>query len=310
MNKYLDQLVYNAEDFSKTLRHYVTNMRVVALVLIALLLGGVASYFTLPRTLNPEIKITIVTVATVLPGATPADVEELVTIPLEDEIETVDDIDVLTSSSREGTSAIVVQFLDGVDQNKALSDVQNAVATVTDLPEDATEPTVDIVDFEDEPILRLAIVSDADAASLNRFATDIKDTLEEEGIIDRVEVSGIERQEVQILLDPEQMTALNLTVGNVASAVQATTNSFPAGTVETTTSSFGLTIDRSALSVDDLRRVQIVSGGARYALGDIATVSESPEPSQVSSLVTTPDGNNCNALKSIFNRLIVLKLAV
>ena len=309
MNKYLDQLVYKAEDYRAILRHYVTNMRVVALVLIALLLGGIVSFFTLPRTLNPEIKITIVTVVTALPGATPADVEELVTIPLEDEIETVDDLDVVTSSSREGLSTIIVQFVDGTEQSTALSDVQNAVATVADLPEDATDPTVDLVDFEDEPILRMAVASDSDPASLNRFATDLKDALEAESIIDRVEVSGIEEQEVQILLNPESMNALGIDVQTVARAVQATTNSFPAGSVETETSSFGLTIDRTAVSVADVRRVQIVAGGQRYALGEIAVVTESPEPAQPTALVTAPGGENRNAVTLSVYRIIGSKIA-
>ena len=288
MNSYLDQLKFDPKKFGPFLTQYVTNMRVVILLLIALVIGGTVSYFTLTRTLNPEVNITIITVATALPGASPEDVEELLTIPLEDEIESIDEIDILTSASRESASVIVVQFLDNVPRARALSDVQSAVDSATTLPSDATDSLVDAIDFEDTPVIRYALTSNTDDASLNRFAQTFKKSLENESLVDRVTVSGDEEQEVQILTSPERLAELNIDLATLARAVTAVTSSYPAGSVDTDTLSFGLTIDRSATTIASLRETNIIIGGERYTLGDIATVAQRSAPGSAGAYLTTP----------------------
>jgi len=308
MKHYLDKIQFNPKEYSKALTTYVTNMRVVVLLLVALILGGLTSYFTLPRTLNPEIDITIVVVSTVLPGATPEDVEELLTTPLEDEIQKVDDIDMLTSASRESASVIVIQFLDNAEQGRAINDVQNAVNRVSNLPEDATNPIVDIVDFEDMPIARYALTGDTDQASLNRYALNLQESLEDHPLIDRVDIFGDEQQEVQVLLSEEKMTALNVDTFSFARSIATAVGSYPAGSVESDSTSFGLTVDRTLHSLDDVRNLSVMIQGSRYALGDIATITERNVPSVVPAYLTQPEGETKRAVTLSVYRVMDSKI--
>jgi multidrug efflux pump len=288
MSEYLDRIRFRAEDFNRTISGYVGNMRLVALLILGLVLGGSVSYFTLPRTLTPEIGITIVTVTTTLPGASPSDIEELVTNPIEDEIKSLDDIDTLSSSSRESVSSIVVWFDDSVERQDALDEVRNAVDEAGDLPEDASEPTVSAIDFDDDPIVQYAVTSAGDGASLDRFALRLRDRLEDESDIDRVELSGEETREVSIMFDPERLTVLNLDLRQVSGALAASLGSYPSGLLQADGLSFGLSIDRQSLSVDDLRQVVIHAGETHFRLGEFADITEREEPGGAPAFLSVP----------------------
>lgn len=307
---YLARLKYKAEDFSDFLKNYVSNMRLVALVLLFIILGGTFSFFSVKQTLTPEINIAMVTVATVLPGATPTDIESLVTQKLEKEIKKVDDIDTITSTSRESMSVILIQFKDGVDRDKAQSDVQNAVSVVSDLPDDAQNPKVKAIDFEDQPILRYAITSNGlDQASLNSFADSFKTELEDENLIDRVEISGNETQEVQILVSQEKIQELGLNLQSLMSVVSTSTNSYPAGKVYSDKSEIGLTIDRNSMTVDDLRNIIITASGNSYRLGDVAEISERSKPGYVPAFITKTDGSEHEAITVDVYRILGSKVS-
>lgn len=289
MNKYLEQLKYRSEDFSGILRGYIGNMRVVSLLIVMLVAAGIFAFMTLPRTSAPQINITIGVVTTVLPGATPEDVESLITIPLEREIDGVDDLDIMTSTSREGVSSIVVQFEDGTDRATASADLQTAVDAVRDLPGDATDPAVKMIDFEDDPVVRYALTADGvDSASLNQFATELKDELEALALVDRVTLAGAATREVQVMVAPEQLTTLGVSPQVFAAAITAATKSYPAGAIYSDASSFSLTIDREAMTLADLRQSIVRIGGTAYRLGDIAVVSERRAPGAVPALLGVP----------------------
>lgn len=98
---------------------YIANIRIVFLLIISIGLLGTVAYFNLPKRLNPEVKIPIVSIATVLPGASSRDVEQLVTIPLEDSIRSLKGLDVVNSSSQENISVISIQFISSIDRDKS-----------------------------------------------------------------------------------------------------------------------------------------------------------------------------------------------
>ncbi len=310
MSVYLSHLKYKASDFSGFLKSYVTNMRLVALVLLFVILGGVVSFFSVARTLNPEINIAMVAVSTVLPGATPTDMESLITKKLENEIKKVDDIDVISSTSRESVSVIVIQFKDGVDRDDAQTDVQNAVGAVSDLPDDAQSPRVKAIDFEDMPVSRYAVIAnDTDQASLNSFIESFKDDLENESLIDRVEVSGNETQEVQVLISQEKLQELDINLQSLLPLITSATSSYPAGTVYSDKSEIGLTIDRDSMTLDDLRSTVISVNGTLHRLGDIAEVSERSAPGYVLAFITKPDGTEYRAITIDTYRILGSKIS-
>lgn len=100
-NSYLDRLVVDAKLKIGIVASYLSNFRLTILLILTIIVGGTISYFNIPQRLNPQINIPIVSIVTILPGASPQDIESLITIPVEDSISTIDRIDTITSTSRE-----------------------------------------------------------------------------------------------------------------------------------------------------------------------------------------------------------------
>lgn len=279
-NSYIERIEFNIENFGKIIRGYFSNIRFAVMLVLILVGSGIFSYITLPRTLNPEIKIPIVSVFVALPGAGPEDVESLLTIPLEDEIRTLSGIDTVISSSREGVSSIMIQFLSDIDPDKAKQEVQSAVDSVVNLPSDATTPSVNKLDFENQPIWTFSIVSEVDQATLNRFSKQLRENIEELSKIDHVSVNGLEEQEIQILINNEAISQYGINPASLMAVIKAQTSSHPAGSVNSDQHSFSLTIDSQIMSIEDIRNIDVVLSGARYKLSDIAVVSERSKPDQ------------------------------
>lgn len=266
---------------------YITQIRLVLILIFTIVVLGIFGYINIPRRLNPEINIAIVIVNTSLPGASPEDVEQLITIPLEDEIKGVEGIDTMTSTSVDSNSTITLQFKAGVNGDKARDDVKSAADSVTTLPTDATTPSVRKLDFEDQPVWSFAITTQSDTASLMRFSKLLKDRIEALTKVDRVVLSGFDDQDVEVILDPEKIAEFGLTPPQVASAIQKAASSYPAGTLQTTSSSFSLVIDRDITTVDDIRNTRITVAGQNLKLGDIARVMSISKSDQNKALLAS-----------------------
>ena len=127
--------------------------------------------------LPPQINIPIVIVSTLLPGASPQDVESLLTIPIEDSLDGIQGIKTMTSSSQNSSSVVTMEFESGIDPDKAKADVQSAVESIAGLPESAEDPSVQKLDFENEPVWTFTLSSKDDYLSLVRFGKKLRDDL-------------------------------------------------------------------------------------------------------------------------------------
>lgn len=298
---YLKKLKFNPTLLKTFIAKYFTNLRLIILITLVIIVAGIYSFINLPRNLNPEIKIPIIIVTTVLPGANPQDIESLVTIPIEDAVRSVPGIDKTTSNARESVSITTVQFKSGIDADKAKTDVQSKVDAVTDLPTDAEKPNVQKLDFENQPIWTFNLVGKTDdRASLFRFGEKLKKDLGNITTISRVDITGLDEREVQIVLKPEVITAYGTNPQLLMGAVKAAVNAFPAGNVRTSDSTFSLSINQAIASVDDVRNIRVnvpsaaAAGGpaptVSVSLGDIASVVEKSKPDQGQSYLSTTKG--------------------
>ncbi len=284
---YLGSVKFDPRLWNTWWTKYITQMRFVILLIFLIIILGIFGYTTISRRLNPEINIAIVTVVTTIPGAAPQDVEQLVTIPLEDAIKTVKNIDTMVSNSVESTSIITIQFKSGVNGDKARDDIKSTVDTVTDLPKDTTTPKVTKIDFEDAPIWTFALTTKSDTPSLMRFSKLLKDRIEALPKVDRVVLSGYDEQNVTVVLDPEKVNSYGISPVQVSQALQKASNSYPAGLVDTGLLTFSLTIDRDITTIEDIRNIRLTTAGQSMHLGDIATVSYVPVRNQQTALLAS-----------------------
>jgi len=269
---------------------YLANPRLVIL-LLALVIGvGTNAFINLPRDLNPQVKIPIVLVSTILPGAGPADIESLVTVPIEDAVNSLDKVKNVTSSSQENASTVTVEFESGVDPEKAKTDVQSAVDSVTDLPDDALSPRVIKLDFENAPVWTFVLTAQADDGSLFKFAKVLKKKIEDLAEINSVQVAGLEETEIKVTINPEVYASFGVNPFQITQAVTSGFRSFPAGSVRSTTSNFSLTIDPTITTIDDIRKTRVNIGGINVALSEIANIVEAPKPAQSQSFIAYRDG--------------------
>lgn len=287
---YLDRITFDESMKKSFIAKYLGNIRFVILLLVAIIGIGIVSYLNLPRRLNPEVNIPIVTVVTLLPGASPSDVEQLLTVPLENKLRSLDSIDTIASTSRDSVSAITIQFTSNIDPEVAEEEAQKLVDDVSNLPEDAEDPQVQALDFEDEPVWTFAIRGrTADSASLMKFAESLKNDLDDNPKIDRVLLSGFEEQEIVIEFTPETLLSYGMNQMSLRNAVAGALASFPAGTVRTQSNVFSITVNPTVTSVSDLRDIFVNIEGQVLKLGDIATIYERPKPNQGASYYATPE---------------------
>lgn len=282
---YLKHLVFDNKLANSLQAKYLRNPRLLVLLLLIIITLGTYSYMNIPRRLNPEIRIPLVIISTVLPGASPTDVESLVTKPIEDSLGGVQNIKTFTSTSRDSVSIVQIEFNSGTDGEKAASDVKTAVDSV-DLPQDAQDPSTAKVDFEQFPVWSFSLSSKTgDTASLITFSRELKDRLEGVNSVDQVSVSGLEEQEVQILIKPEAASTYGFNPQQILSSLPSSLKAFPAGNLRTENFSYTLSVDPTITSIDDIRNIKINVGTEVVNLSDIAIVSERSKPSQPQSFV-------------------------
>jgi multidrug efflux pump subunit AcrB len=286
---YFQRLSFDPKLAQGFVAKYISNIRIVMLLIITLILLGVMSYYSLPKRLNPEVKIPIVTVATFLPGAGPQDVESLVTIPLEDKVRNLKGVDTVTSVSRDNVSFITLQFFSSVDRDKAKDDTKSAVDSVTDLPANAQSPNVTALDFEDQPVWTFSITTENDVPALMRFSDELKRKIDDLPKVDRVITSGYDTQEVVVQVDPEKVQQLGINPLTLAQNIKRGVASYPAGTITTDRYSFALTIDPSITKLQDIRDMRVTIQGKTFALGDVATVVEKSKPDQAITFLTNKE---------------------
>ncbi len=287
LTSYLKQLKFDPKLKEGFFAKYLQNTRLVLLVLLLVCFIGAFSYVNLPRVLNPQINIPIVTVATALPGASPQDVESLVTVPIEDSVDSIEKVKTVTSSSQDSISVVTLEFESGVNPDDAKADVQSAVDSINDLPEDAQSPSVQKLDFENTPVWMFSLTSNTDYLSMSRFAKTVKDGLEALPSIDRVETTGLDNDEIQVLLDPEAIATYGISPQSLSQTIKSATGSFPAGSVTTSDSSFVLSLDPTVTTIDELRKIRVSANGRTVTLGDIAKISERNKPDVASSYLAS-----------------------
>lgn len=254
------------------------NRNTVFLLAFLITLFGAVSYRALPKELFPDIVIPTILVKTIYPGNPPIDMENLITRPLENEINTITGIKKLSSSSTQDNSDIFVEFQTDIDIKVALQDVKDAVDRVRgDLPGDLpADPFVTDIDFSEFPIVNINLSGDFSLNELKRFADYLEEEIEAIPEISKVEITGIDEREVQINVNPIMLDAFELSFQDIENAIMQENVSIAGGSV--------LFEDRTRWAVrtigefTDVRQMENIivkqEGGHIVYLRDLATVED------------------------------------
>ena len=290
-SSFLDRLTFDPAQTRTLIAAYFRNVRTIILIVLTLTLAGGATFFTLPRELNPNIQIPIVFVSIPFPGAGPEDVEQLVTVPIEDAINGLSGVKKVSSVSQENIATLNIEFESGVDPEKAKRDVQGALDGVNDLPTDTQTPKVQVLDFQNQPVMNFILTGDTDSATLTRLADILEDRLEDLSGIEKVTVSYRQPEEITISLSPQVLAERNLKPLAIGNSINQAIANHPAGTVSTSGTSYALTQSTTAQSVENLRLLPLMLGKDVVPLGNIAHITTTPAhnaPEGLYADATTP----------------------
>ncbi|WP_295771654.1 efflux RND transporter permease subunit [uncultured Mucilaginibacter sp.] len=248
----------------------------IIVIFTVLILFGALSYTKLNYKLLPTIEVPTVSVSTVYPGASAAEVETSVTKKLEDAFASVEGLDKLSSTSQEGVSQVVVQLKSGVDIDKAERDIQRkADQAQNDLPDDIDRPVVNKINLEEVPVIRAGVTSNlAPKALYDMVDLQLRPILQNVSGVGQVNIIGGDEREIQVNIDQSKLKAYGLSITQVTEAVRNANQSFPAGSIETREQQVSIQYDANVASVDQIRNliVQQRPGSGSVYLRDIAEV--------------------------------------
>ena len=218
------------------LTNFALNNRTSVFVLTILIMAlGIYSYQTLPKESYPEVEIPTVYVGTAHPGNSPIDMENLITRPLEKEINTIDEIDNINSTSVQDYSTIIIEFVTGTDVQEALTKVKDAVDKAKpELPTDLDrDPDVFELNFSEFPMLNINLSGNYSLDRLKDYAEVLEDEIEKFTEVSRVDIRGIDEKEVRIMVDPLALEARELNFEDIETAISAENLTLSGGNILT-----------------------------------------------------------------------------
>lgn len=217
----------------------IKNKVTVYILVLMIVLIGVSSYVSLPRESSPSIKIPYVFIATVYPGVSPQDIENLVTQEIEKEVKSISGVKEIKSVSRESFSSISVEFNTDVIIDDAIQKVRDKVATAkTKMPTDIKEPIISEINFSELPMMYVNLSGNIGLANLKKIGTQIQDKIEEiPGVLSADVIGGVDR-EVKIDADAERLKYYNISFNDLTNAISAENLNIPGGAVDIGKSSF------------------------------------------------------------------------
>jgi hydrophobe/amphiphile efflux-1 (HAE1) family protein len=240
--------------------------RPVLTIVVFLAIGvfGLWAYRQMPIRENPDVEYPIVSVNVVLPGGEPEVIETEIIEPIEEEINTIEGLQTLTSTSRAQVGTVTAEFELWRDVDIAAQDVRDRVDRARrQLPGGIEAPIVRKIDPDAQPVMWIALTGDRrwDAVALSRYADEtLKERLENVRGVGRVIVGGERRYAVRVRLDPRRLAAHGLTASEVVAAIRANNVDLPAGRIESRQREFLVKLHGQLASAEPVNDIIVTAG--------------------------------------------------
>jgi len=252
----------------------IRNSLIVNLFLIIIVIIGFFSWEKLPQEIFPTVDLDRVRITTEFEGAPPEEVERQVTIVIEEEIESLPDIDVITSQSSEGLSKVEIKLKTDTDLDEFLREVRSVIDTVDDLPELAETPEVTRLKTR-FPVISMSLYGDVERGLLYETAEDVRRDLLGLSGVASVGVAGDRQWELWVEVDPHVMAARHVTLSEVTNALTRNLDDLPGGSLKANEGDIllrGIGVAPDVASVQKLVLRNDINGGQLF-LSEIANVT-------------------------------------
>ncbi|MGE6753351.1 efflux RND transporter permease subunit [Rossellomorea sp. NPDC071047] len=258
------------------------NKFAVWLMTIIVIIAGLYSGFNMKLETLPNINTPIVSVTTVYPGATPEDVAEKVSEPIEKRLKNLNGVNVVSSTSYQNASAVQIEYKFSKDMDEAKTEVEDALSDLS-FPEGVNEPEVSRLSFNAFPIIALSVANDDQ--SLAQLTSTVEETIvpQLEGVdgVASVQVSGQQVQEAQVVFDQEKLAEYGLTEETVQNMIKGSDVTAPLGLYTFKDSQKSVMVDGNITTIEDLKEMKIPvtpsSGGSMEAPQGQTPGGQSPQ---------------------------------
>jgi multidrug efflux pump subunit AcrB len=251
--------------------------KLTPLLIVSSLLLGAYAVIALPREEEPQIKVPMVDVFVELPGASPTEIEQRVTRPLEQWLWEIPGVEYVYSTSSAGRAMIVVRFLVGQDEEQALVRLnQKLAANAFGLPPGASPPLVQLRSIDDVPVMALTVWGPGyDDVRLRAMARQLREVLKELPDVSTITVIGGRPRQVTVDLDPAALAARNVDPLAVERTLAASNDRASAGTIVAANRTWRLESGRWLESIEAVKNSVIaINGGSPVRLADVASVTD------------------------------------
>ncbi len=255
----------------------INNKTSIYIITVLLCVAGIFAYIKLGKEKFPDIVIPRIIVATVYPGTSPTDIENLVTRQLEKEIKSVNGVKHINSTSNQDYCIVDVEFTSGVDVQAAKQLIKDAVDKAsTELPNDLpSAPLVKEINISEQPIMFVNLAGNLPAAQLKKFADDFQDKIEALPEITRVDIVGALDQQVNVDVDLNKLRASRLGFSDISRAIGGENLTVSGGSIDVGGQKRAVRVAGQYVRASDIADIQIKNlNGAPVRLGDIATVTD------------------------------------
>lgn len=250
------------------------------MVILALVVLGIVSYPRLGVDLFPKVDFPIVSIYTVLPGASPEIMDVDVTDKVEEAVGTINGVKSITSTSSEGTSTVIVEFYLERNIDIAVQDVREKISTIrSKLPTDVKEPVIQKVDPDANAVLWIALYGERSPRDLSTYADEVlKEKLQKVSGVGAVQMPGLRLRQVRLWLDREKMIAHGITAQDITRLLQRENVELPSGRIESATREYSIKVKGELRSVEAFGNLVVgYHKGAAVRLSSIARVEDGME---------------------------------
>ncbi len=259
------------------------------LLMGALSFAGIVSLLAIPKESAPEVIIPVGVITTTMRGGGSLDMERLITDKIEQEVQNLENIDTVTSSSMEGVSVVSAQFLASADIDRSIDDLKQAVDRAkAEFPLEADEPRVTKINFADQPMLMLSISANLTPGDLAKLGETVAEEIESVSGVSEVRISGTRDREVTVVLHRAKLLHYGVRIDQVIAALTRANASLPVGNIVVDEVDYAIQFTGTLDSTLDVANIAVLSvSGTPVYLRDLATVRDGLEPTQTYARAST-----------------------
>ena len=249
------------------------------LAVLSLLFFGFIAFTTMKMELLPDMNFPYMIVSTVYPGASPEDIDELVSKPIEEEVSLLSDVEEVQSRSLENVSMVIIRYRYGTNMDRAYDKLKKKLDVLKgNLPDDAEDPDYIEFDINAQAGMVLAISDKTKGNLYNYVKNNIEPEMEKLSSVASVSLSGGQAEYVRVELSEEKLAQYHLTMENIIQMIKASDFTYPAGSTYYGKQKLSLSVSEDYSTIEKLKNLPLLTGtGNTLYLRDLATVSESLE---------------------------------